>query len=112
MIRVGNSKVKSRTRSARPESMNSSINASQVGRTIVGSHRASALDLNAADTRLRCSRCSLPSIARMVGPMNSPIVLSYNLEVNTWLLRNTVLTASNDIAENSHLGRKDSGVLE
>ena len=29
---------------------------------------------NAADTR--CSQCSLPSIARMVGPMNKPMVLS------------------------------------
>ena len=44
--------------------------------------------------------------------MNSPIVLSYVFEVNTRLSRNTVLTASNDIAEYSRLGRRDSGVLE
>src|SRR5882757_6524700 len=112
MMRVGNSNVNWRTRSASPVSTNSSINALQTGRTMAGSHRASALDLNAADTRLRWSRCFLPSIARMVGPMNSPIVLSYGLEVNTRPSRNTLFTASNDMAEYSRLGRSDSGVLE
>ncbi len=36
------------------------------GRTIVGSQRCSALDLNAADTRLRCCQCVRPSIASIV----------------------------------------------
>ncbi len=35
-----------------------------------------ACDLKAADTRLRCSQCFLPSIARIVGPMNRPMVES------------------------------------
>ena len=104
--------VKFRIRSASPVWINSSINALQIGRMIVFSHRANALDLNAADTRLRWSRCFFPAIARMVGPMNRPIVLSYGLELNTRPSRNTLLTASNDIAENSLLGRKSSGVLE
>src|ERR1700758_2684153 len=105
MMRVGNSNVKSRTKSASPVSMNSSIKASQTGRTMVGSHRASALDLNAADTRLRWSRCFFPPIARMVGPMKRPIVLSYGAELNTRPSRNTVFTASNDTAEYSRFGR-------
>src|SRR6516165_4443652 len=112
MMRVGNSNVKFRTKSASPVSMNSSIKALQTGRTIVGSHWASALDLNAADTRLRWSRCFFPSIARMVGPVNRPIVLSNGFELNTRPSRKTLLTASNDIAEYSRLGRNDSGVLE
>src|SRR5579884_2282856 len=112
MTRVGNSNVYCRTRFARPSSMNSSINALQIGRTMVGSQRASALDLNAADTRLRCSRCFLPSIAKMVGPMNRPMVVSYIFELNTWPSRNALLTASNDIAANDLFGLSDSGVLE
>src|SRR5271163_2315362 len=112
MTRVGNSNVKFRTRSASPASMNSSINSLQIGRTIAGSHRASAFDLSAADTRLRWSRCFFPSIARIVGPMNRPTVLSYDSELKTRPSRNTVLTALNDIAEYSRLGRNDSGALE
>ena len=48
----------------------------------------------------------------MVGPMNRPIVLSYGLELKTRPSRNTVFTASNDTAEYSRLGSRDSGVLE
>ena len=76
MTRVGNSSVKSLTRSARPASMNSSTSAVQTGRTISGSQRARDFDLNAAETRLRCSRCFLPSIARIDGPMNRPMLAS------------------------------------
>ena len=76
MTRVGNSKVNCLTRSASPSSMNSSISASTTGRTISGSQRCSDLDLNAAETRLRCCQCFLPSIASIVGPMNSPMVES------------------------------------
>jgi len=52
--------------------MNSSISASQIGPHDRRFQRASALDLNAADTRLRCSRCFLPSIAKMEGPHEQP----------------------------------------
>src|ERR1700722_4400738 len=112
MTRGGNSKVKFRTRSAWPVSMNSSISALQIGRTMVGSHCANDLDRNAADTKLRCSRCFLPSIARMVGPMKRPMVLSYGAELNTPPLRNTVLTAWKDTAVYSRLGTRESGVWE
>ena len=71
MTRVGNSKVKFLIRSVSPVSMNSSMSALTIGRTISGSQRTNDFDLNAAETRLRCSRCVVPPIARMVGPMNS-----------------------------------------
>ena len=49
-----------------------------LGRPLVGmaafgfAHRPPTAD----ETRLRCLRCGSPSIARMVGPMNRPIVTS------------------------------------
>ena len=44
--------------------------------------------------------------------MKRPMVLSYGAELNTWPLRNTVLTAWNDTAVYSRLGTRESGVLE
>lgn len=51
----------------------------------------------------------LPSIARIVGPMNRPMVVSYMAELNTRPSRNTLFTASKDTAAKDRLGRSDSG---
>src|SRR5690606_13496852 len=108
----GNSKVKSRTRSAVPVAMNSSVRALTMGRTMLGAQRARACVLNAAELGLRCARGVPPSIARRGGPVQSATVVSYNAERNTPPSRRTRLTASNDIAAYPSVGRSDSGVLE